>query len=164
MTSTRLKVNIEYGDLRAEFEGDPSEVYASVIRFLEKAIPTYSLASRIAYSTDLQTLLEQLSDIIAYNQREGVLFLKPINALPAADAILLFLAKRYIEHALGLRDSPTASFSEIQSAIGKPDKTVSGRLSELLQKGYVRRLDRGDYTITTLALKMLTEAQPKPHP
>jgi len=157
-------VSIEYGDLRAEFEGSPAEVYASVVRFLEKSIPTYSLASRITYSVDLQTLLEQLSNIIAYNEQEGVFFLKPINTLPAADAILLFLAKRYIEHSLGLRDSPTASSSEIQAAIGKPDKTVSGRLSELLQKGYVRRLDRGDYMITVLALKAFTEANPKPHP
>ena len=164
MAEDKLRVSISYKDLRAEFEGNPAEVYASVIRFLEKNIPSYSLASRITYSTDLQELLDRLSSLISYNPDEGVFFLKPLSSLPTADAVILFLAKRYIEHALGLKDSPTAAASEIQAAIGKPEKTISGRLSELLQKGLIRRLDRGDYTITVLGLKSLVELHSKAAP
>jgi len=157
----RLKVSISYKDLRADFEGSPAEVYAGVISFLEKTIPAYSLASRISYSIDLQELLERLSGVIGYNAEEGVFFLKSLNSLPVTEAVTLFLTKRYIEHALGLKDSPTASASEISAALGKSEKTTSGRLSELLQKGFIRRLDRGDYTITTLALKSFVESQSK---
>jgi len=159
-----LRVSISYKDIKADFEGSAGEVYVGVVRFLEKTIPAYSLASRITYSTDLQELLEKLSHLIGYNQNEGVIILKPLQSLPSADAILLFLAKRYIEHGLGLVDSPTASASEIYPALGKPSKTTSGRLSELLQKGLARRLDRGDYTITSLGLRTLVEAQAKAMP
>ena len=157
MSSGNLKVTISYGELRAEFEGSPEEVYLQVVRFLEKTIPSYSLASRIQRSKGVGETLERLKHIIAYSEGEGIYPSKPLQSFPTSEAILLMLASRYLEYSLGLRDGESATASEIVSVVGRPMKTVSGRLSELVRGGYIKRLERGGYSITGLGLSHLIE-------
>lgn len=152
-----LKVNISYKDLSATFEGDPEQVYKSVIAFLEKTIPAYSLASKISYSINIQDIIEKASKILAYNQNEGVFFLHPINNYSLNDGIMLFLLKLYIEHSIGLKDSPEASLLEISNSLNKSQKSISGKLSILIKNGYIRRLSRGSYVLTITGLKHLIE-------
>ncbi|MEM2928839.1 MAG: hypothetical protein QXP60_07740 [Nitrososphaerota archaeon] len=152
-----LKINISYKDLSATFEGNPEQVYRSVIAFLEKVIPAYSLASRISYSINIQEILEKANKILAYNQNEGIFFLNPINNYSLNDGIMLFLLKLYIEHSVGLRDSPEASLLELSNSLNKSQKSISGKLSNLIKNGYVRRLSRGSYVLTITGLKHLIE-------
>jgi DNA-binding transcriptional ArsR family regulator len=154
-----MKVSIQYKDVRADFEGRPDDVYRSIVSFMEKVIPSYSLASKISYSVDLQSLIEKLRDYLAYNQAEGVFLLKPLNALSISEAIMLLCIKRYLEHGLGLAESPSINASELAKNIAKSEKTISGKLSLLLRKGYIRRLDRGDYVITMLGIKEFVEGK-----
>ncbi|GBC68684.1 hypothetical protein HRbin01_00368 [archaeon HR01] len=157
MSGKSLRVTIDYDGLKVDFEGPPGDVYIQTVRFLEKVLPAYSLASRIAKAGGVAELIEKLGDAIAYQEGEGVYPRKPYTSYPAPEAVLLFLGLRYIEAALGLRENGAALISEIVSTLGRPEKTISGRLSELVRKGYVRRLDRSSYIITGLGLSHLVE-------
>ncbi|MCS7135636.1 MAG: hypothetical protein RMJ14_02640 [Nitrososphaerota archaeon] len=154
-----MRVSVQYKDVRADFEGRPDDVYRSIVSFMEKAIPSYSLASRITYSVSIQELIEKLKEYLAYNQSEGIFLLKPLNTLSVSEAIMLLCIKRHIEHGLGMVESPSINASELAKTIVKSEKTISGKLSILLQKGYLRRLDRGDYVITTLGIKEFVEGK-----
>ncbi|MEM0090207.1 MAG: hypothetical protein QXF84_02535 [Nitrososphaerota archaeon] len=85
--------------------------------------------------------------------------LKPLNTLSVSEAIMLLCIKRYLEHGLGLAESPSINASELAKSIAKSEKTISGKLSLLLRKGYIRRLDRGDYVITMLGIKEFIEGK-----
>ncbi|MEM1666721.1 MAG: hypothetical protein QXP86_05395 [Nitrososphaerota archaeon] len=159
MNEDIMKVSIQYKDVRADFEGKPDDIYKSIISFMEKVIPSYSLASRISYSVDIQELIEKLRNYLAYNQAEGIFLLKPLNTLSVSEAIMLLCIKRYLEHGLGLAESPSINASELAKSIAKSEKTISGKLSLLLRKGYIRRLDRGDYVITMLGIKEFIEGK-----
>jgi len=159
MNDEVMKASIQYKDVRVDFEGKPDDVYRSIISFMERAIPAYSLASRIAYSVDIQDLIEKLRDYLAYNQAEGIFLIKPLNTLSVSEAIMLLCIKRYLEHGLGLAESPSINASELAKSIAKSEKTISGKLSLILRKGYIRRLDRGDYVVTTLGIKEFLEGR-----
>ncbi len=153
-----LKVTITYGELRAEFEGEPAEVYLNVVKFLEKSIPTYSLAAKLLTSMDVGEMLEKLKDSLGYAPDEGIFVKKPLSSLPTSNAILLYSAARYFSHVLGLSDRPECLSSELAEALNKPEKTVSGRLTELVQRNYLKRVGRGGYVITRLGLNHLVES------
>ena len=152
-----LKVTIRYGDVEAEFSGAPGDVYRQVVSFLEKVIPAYSLARKISYSMGLQEILEQLSGLLAYEEGEGLFFTQSLGEFPVSDAVLLLALRSHLEHGLGRRESPTVNLSELSRVLTKSEKTVSGRLTELVQRGMLRRLDRGDYTITQLGIRHVLE-------
>ncbi|MDW7978878.1 MAG: hypothetical protein RMH74_08760 [Candidatus Caldarchaeum sp.] len=153
-----LKVSIVYGDLKAEFEGDPGEVYLKVVNFLERSIPAYSLASKLNAFPGVEELLEKLSEMLAYTPSEGVFVKKTLSSLPTSNAILLYAASRYLNNLLGFTESSECSASELAEAVGKPEKTVSGRLTELVQRAYLRRVGRGGYVITPNGLNYLVES------
>ncbi|MEM2224797.1 MAG: hypothetical protein QXU87_02025 [Candidatus Caldarchaeum sp.] len=153
-----LKVVISYGDLKAEFEGAPDEVYVSVVRFLEKTVPAFSLASRLQKSVSVKELLEKLGDKLAYTEGEGIVLKIPLSTLPTSNAILLYAGARYLNHLLGLAEKPELSSSELADVVAKPEKTISGRLTELVQKNLLKRVGRGGYVITALGLSHLAES------
>lgn len=155
---TMLKVSITFGELKAEFEGEPGDVYTQVVRFLEKTIPTYSLARRIQVTVGVEEILEKLADKLAHSPGEGIFVRASLSSLPASTAILLFAAAKHLSHLLGYAPSPEFGGSELSSVLGKPEKTVSGRLSELVQKGFLKRVGRGGYAITSLGLTSLAES------
>lgn len=152
-----LKVKVIYKEHTAEFSGSPKDVYRAVLSYISNLIPTLSIAEKIAYSVDIQELVEKLSGVLAYSKDEGLFFLRPLSDMSDVEAISLYLIKRYVEHSLGFKDSPSVSMSEMTRELNKSEKTVSARLSEMVKKGFVRRLDRGDYTLTTLGIKELAE-------
>ncbi len=152
-----LRVSIKYGEMEAEFSGEPVEVYHQVVRFLEQVIPQYSLARKLARSVGLSEILEGLGWLMGHDEREGIFFTEPLSDKPVQDAILLYALKNYVEHELGRREAPSTTLSELSHTLSKGEKTVSGRLSELVQKGLLRRLDRGGYVITQAGIRYIVE-------
>jgi DNA-binding transcriptional ArsR family regulator len=99
-----------------------------------------------------------LADKLAHSPGEGIFVRASLSSLPASTAILLFAAAKHLSHLLGYAPSPEFGGSELSSVLGKPEKTVSGRLSELVQKGFLKRVGRGGYAITSLGLTSLAES------
>lgn len=160
----KMRITLHYGDLKADFEGTPEEVTKFLIRFLEQNIPAYSIARRITLTVDLESLIDAVETYIGYSKEDGF-FLKPgFQQLPSSDQILLLLAKRHLESIWGITQTPTMSMREISEKLGLKEGTSSSRLTELIRKGMVRRLERGDYTITTLGLQELMKLKKQETP
>lgn len=157
MSEHEIKVTIRYQDIEAQFTGEPREVYIQVLKFMEKVIPTYTLASKIILEIELEEIFEKLSDNIAYSSDEGIVFLKNLADLPSQDAILFLALKNHIEYKIGRREDPAISITDFSKNLQKKEKTISGRLSELIKQGFLKRLDRGDYVITVTGVKYLVE-------
>jgi len=155
--SDKLHIALMYGELRAEFEGEPEEAMRFLIRFIEDNLPSYSLARRITISVDVERLIAALEEYVGFSREDGF-FLRPgFRDLPYSDQILVFLAKRRIEHMWGYSESASMGMKEITEGLGMGKGTSSARLTELLRKGLVKRLERGDYAITTSGLQELIE-------
>ncbi len=151
----KMRLSLQYGELKAEFEGTPEEVMTLLIRFIEQQLPSISIARRITLTVDLESLIDAVETYIGYSKEDGF-FLKPgFQQLPSSDQILLLLAKRHLENIWGITQTPTMNAREIADKLGLKEGTSSSRLTELLRKGMVRRLERGDYAITTLGLQEL---------
>jgi predicted transcriptional regulator len=56
------------------------------------------------------------------------------------------------------------SMREISERLGLKEGTSSSRLTELIRKGMVKRLERGDYAITTLGLQELLKLKRPENP
>ena len=54
----KLKVHLEYGDLKATLEGDADTVFAGFVDFLKKTYPTLETLSKIQLTVDLRRLIE----------------------------------------------------------------------------------------------------------
>lgn len=153
-----LRVVIKYGDMEVEFSGSPEAVYHQIVSFMEKTLPTYSLAKKIAFDMDLKDLLETFSDILAYNSEEGVFFKKSLSDLKSvSDAILFTALRKYVEYKLGRVDGPSVSSSELEACLPAKKKTILNNLTKLSQTGLLRRLEKGDYAITIPGIKYLAD-------
>ena len=158
-----LKVTIKYGDLEAEFSGSPEAVYREIVSFMEKAIPTYSLAKKITFSLDLRDLLESFSHMLAYNEEQGIFFTTSLNELKSvSDAILFMALRKYLEYKLGRMESASVTSAELESGLSAKKKTILNNLTKLVQSEFLKRLDRGDYAITPLGIKHLMDKYAKP--
>jgi hypothetical protein len=160
----KMRLSLQYGDLKAEFEGTPEEVMKLLVRFIEQNIPAYSIARRITLTVDIESLIDALESYVGYSKEDGF-FLKPrFQQLPSSDQILLLLATRHLENIWGIAQTPTMSMREISERLGLKEGTSSSRLTELIRKGMVKRLERGDYAITTLGLQELLKLKRPENP
>ncbi len=157
-----LKVTIRYGDLEAEFSGSPEAVYREIVSFMEKTLPTYSLAKKIAFSMDLKDLLDSFSHMIAYNDEQGIFFTTSLSELKSvSDAILFMALRKYLEYKLGRIENSSITSAELESGLSAKKKTILNNLTKLVQAELLKRLDRGDYTITPLGIKYLVDKYAK---
>ncbi|MDH5361950.1 MAG: hypothetical protein OEW84_01380 [Aigarchaeota archaeon] len=152
-----LHVNIIYKGVETSFKGHPEQVYRAVISYLEKAIPAFSLASKVSFSLDLQKILSDVKDVLAYVPAQGMMFINTISSFPMSDAVMLYLLKCYLEHSLGMRESPSAAIADIKNALTHPEKSISSRLTELMKRGWVRRVGRGSYVATLIGVREISE-------
>ncbi len=152
----RLEVSIRFGDSEAKFSGSINEVTSGILAFLGKVYPAYEIISRLTLTADLEQLLRALEGIIAVTP-EGLVIVIQRERLTDRDAIILHLVKAYVGHQLKKMDRPSLSIAEIISLIGGKPGAVAGRLSELTDEGWVMRLGRGEYQITTLGIKLFLE-------
>lgn len=152
-----LHVNIIYKGVETSFKGRPDQVYRAVISYLEKAIPAFSLASKVSYSLDLQKILSDVKNVLAYVPDQGMIFINTISSFPMSDVVMLYLLKCYLEHSLGMRESPSVAIADIKNTLTHPEKSISSRLTELIKRGWVRRVGRGSYVATLVGVRKISE-------
>lgn len=151
-----MEVFIRFGDSEARFSGTVDEVTSSILAFLGKVYPAYKVVSRLTLTADLEQLLKALEGIIAVTP-EGLVILIPRERITDRDAIILHLVKTYIGYQLKKIERPSLSIAELISLMGGKPGAVAGRLSELTDEGWVMRVGRGEYRITTLGIKLFLE-------
>jgi len=155
-----LKVHLEYGEIKVDFEGSPEDVIKFIMEFIAKHYPAYELVRNLTLTVDLEDLLRKLEGIIGFSP-EGVVITIPkekVSKLSIRDQIALHLVKVYVGNQLKKIEKATLSVDELLKAIGGRIGAMAGRLSEMVDENLVERVGRGEYRITTYGLKHFSEA------
>jgi hypothetical protein len=157
-----LELAVKYKDLEAKFSGKPDDVLRSLFAFVRKVLPAYDLFSELTLTVDVQRLLDGVKGLIAFAP-EGVVLTIPREKMGGErEAVILQLIKAYVGYLAGRIEKDSISAGEIVSSTGGKAGTVGARLSELSSLGWVERVGRGEYRITTLGINaFLNETLPK---
>ncbi|KYH41731.1 MAG: hypothetical protein AYL32_003310 [Candidatus Bathyarchaeota archaeon B26-2] len=157
MEEDGLELSVRYKDMEVKFSGTPEDVIRSLFSFLSKILPAYDLASNLVLTVDLEKLLRSVTGIIALTP-EGPVITVPREKLGGEkNVIILHLLKAYIGYQTGRLEKESLSTAEILSLTGGKAGTVAARLSELTSLGWVERVGRGEYRITTLGVNSFLE-------
>src|SRR5437773_9095091 len=73
----KIKVQIEWGDIKHTVEGDLETVVQEVMRFAAQVLPNYSLASKLTFSPDYSSMVDDLSETVKLTPEGEAVFLKP---------------------------------------------------------------------------------------
>jgi len=153
----KLELSVKYKDMEVKFTGNPEDVIRSLLGFLGKILPAFEFVSSLTLAVDLEELLKSVSGLIAFAP-EGPVITVPKERLGGErNIILLHLAKSYIGFRTGRLERDSLSTADLLSLTGSKSGTVAARLSELISMGWVERIGRGEYRITTLGVKSFME-------
>jgi hypothetical protein len=160
-----LELLVKYKDLEAKFTGTPNDVIRSFLKFVGQVLPGYELVSGLTLTVDLEGLLEQVKELIAFTP-EGIVVTMPKEKLGGErEVILLHLVKTYVGYMTGRLEKDSLLAKDIMALTGGKSSSVAARLSELTSLGWVERVGRGEYRLTTLGVKaFLDEVLPKIRP
>lgn len=149
----QIKVLIDTSGLRYEASGTVEEIIPQVLQFLSQAVPTYDLARKLLYVSDLASLTDRISDYAKMTNTGQLLLTR--NDLAADKAILVILFMAHLASKTAKRESDSLSIEEIANGVGKASKTIRNMIVELQRSGLIERADRGRYKITAKGLMQL---------
>ncbi len=150
MKEPRLRVHVEYGELQADFAGDPEAVSLAFIDFLYKVYPSFKLAHNLVFKPDLVKLSQALEGVIEYSS-EGMILLP--ETLTSEEAILLSLLGVYVGNQLRFFEEAALSVNDVANTSGKAPKTILNQLKGMIDDGLVERAERGKYRIKSRGIK-----------
>jgi len=147
----KLKVHIELGEAKADFEGDVNEVFELTVKFLTQIYPGLEVLRRIVYTPDIVELAEKIEGLVEITS-EGLILLSNLD-VPARDAVCLALLGAYLGKAFGKLSKDALSTRHLAKIIGKARKTVSNEVPRLISEGLIERTSEGEYRLTTLGIR-----------
>lgn len=145
----RLKVHVEFGELKEDFEGNPNEVVRAFLISITSVYPSLELAKKLVFQPNLSRLGDSLVGLVKFAP-EGLLFLA--GEVPSEEAIMISLVGSYVGYRLGKVDNDTDSANGLAKITGKALKTISNQLACVIDDGLVERVERGRYRITSLGI------------
>lgn len=151
----KLKVTIEWRDMKHTAEGNPDEVFKEIVFFMSKIFPALETLSRITFTPDYAAILNDLSSLVNIGPNGEIILQRP--GLPADQAIGLTLLGSQVASKIGKKQSDDMSVEELASSIRKTPKTVRNTVVEMTKTNYVERTGRGTYRITTIGMKELLD-------
>jgi len=150
---SNIELYVKYKDMEVRFTGKPDEVIRSLFSFMSRILPGYEFVSGLTLTVDLERLLKGIRGLVAFTP-EGPVVTVPREKLGGErNVIILHLVKAYAGHRTGRLEKDSLSTAEIISLTGGKAGSVAARLSELTSLGWVERIGRGEYRITTLGVK-----------
>ncbi|RLI23982.1 MAG: hypothetical protein DRO52_06195 [Candidatus Hecatellales archaeon] len=156
-----IKIHVEFGENRLDFEGSPEEAVRALLAFLQNAYPAYEMARRLTLTVDLEELLKSLEGVLAFTPEGPVILAgreRLERGLSIRELILLHLVKAYVGFRLGKLPRESLSVDELLKATGGKVGAVAGRLSEMVSEELIERLGRAEYKITTYGVKHFLES------
>jgi len=158
-----LRVHIEFGEAKADFEGEVNQVFEATVRFLGQIYPNLELVQKIVYTPNLVELAEKLAGLIEITS-EGPILVSGLD-LPTRDAVCLVLLGAYVGDKLGRMSKNTLSSGELSRITGKARKTISNEIPRLASDGLIVKTPEGQYGITTFGIRktedVIEELKPK---
>src|SRR5260370_35862231 len=73
----KIKVSMEWGDIKHTAEGDLETVVREAMQFAAKVLPNYSLASKLTFSPDYSSMVADLSSAAHLTPAGNAGLLKP---------------------------------------------------------------------------------------
>lgn len=153
--SSKLRVQVEFGEVTANFEGDADEVFRAVSRFLSQLCPSLETVQRLVYAPDLIKISEDLAGLVELTSQGPIL--ASGSDLSATKMMCLALLGAYVGHGLGKLSKGSLSSDELARITSKARKTIMNELPELVNRGYADRTSEGEYFLTTLGIKRTEE-------
>jgi len=150
-----IRVHVEFGDARVDFEGDLNEVFEAIVRFLSRIYPSIEILQKIVFSPDLARLMNSVVGLLEITSN-GPAISQNID-LPARSAICLALLGAYIGSRIGKLQRDSLSTNELSKLTGKARKTVTNELPRLIEEGLVEKVSEGEYRITELGIRRAEE-------
>jgi ribosomal protein S19E (S16A) len=151
--TTQVKVQIDTNGVKYEASGTAEEIIPQILQFLTQAVPTYNLARKLLYVSDLAGLLDKVSEY-AKMTSTGQLLLTRID-LPADRAISVLLFMAHLASKLGKRENDSLNIEEIATGVSRSSKTIRNVIVTLQKANQIERTDRGRYRITSKGLLLL---------
>jgi len=150
-----VKVHLEIGDMKVNFEGSSEQVFDSLLRFISQICPNIELLRRIMYTPDLAKIINNISGLVEISSSGPII--NPSLELSAKNAICLALLGAYVGSRIGKLSKDTLSVGELSRLTGKAKKTVTNELPKLIEGGLVERASEGEYKITELGVRRTEE-------
>ena len=151
----KIKVSIEWGDIKHTAEGDLETVVREVMQFAAKVLPNYSLASKLTFSPDYSGMVDDLSSAVQLTPEGEAVLLK--TDMSAENSISLVLLAARVANAVGTRSSVEMDPEAISRAIGKAVKTVRNTLAMMTKNGIVDRTTSGGYKLSMQGIRKAHE-------
>src|SRR5215510_13294408 len=86
----RVKVQIEWGDMKHTVEGDLESVMREIIQFAAKVLPNYTLASKLTFAPDYTAIVNDISEKVKLTpEGEAVLLRHDMSAESSISLVLL---------------------------------------------------------------------------
>src|SRR5216683_5673442 len=147
----KVKVQIEWGDMKHTVEGDLDSVIREVVQFAAKVLPNYSLASKLTFAPDYSSMVDDLSETVKLTPEGEVMLLKP--EMSAENSIALVLLATRVAHAVGTRPNVEMAPEAISRSIGKAVKTVRNTLAMMTKTGLIDRTSDGSYKLSMQGIR-----------
>jgi hypothetical protein len=162
---SNLEVVMKYKDMETKFTGKSDDVIRALLKYVSQILPGYELISGLTLTVDMENLLKNIKGLIAFTPEGIVVTVSKDKLGGERDVILVHLVKSFVGYRTGRMERDSLTMSEILTLTGGKSGTVGARLSELTSLGWVERVGRGEYRITTLGVKaFLDEMVPKLKP
>ncbi len=156
-----VTVHVRYKDIEETFSGCADDVWVGINRFFSESIPTFEMSKKMLLTVDLQKLLKECEDIIAFTN-EGPHLMVPKDRLTDNETLALTLLASHLANRLGVMKEAAMARDELQAKLGKSSKITSTRLGELIKREIAARTSDGKFTITTLGIvQMQKDVLPK---
>ncbi len=157
-----LRVHIEFGEVKVDFEGDVNQVTESIIRFLTGIYPNLEILRKLVYTPDAANLAAKLVGRVEITVEGPILVSGP--DLSTRDAACTALLGAYVGNKLGKLPKESLSPGDLAKITGKAKKTISNEVPKLVADGLAERTGEGEYRLTILGVRKtedtLTQKQP----
>lgn len=156
-----VTIHVRYKDVEETFSGCVDDAWVAINKFFSEFIPTFELSKKMLLTVDLQKLLKECEDIIAF-ANEGPHLMVPKDRLTDNETLALNLLASHLANRLGVMKEAAMSRDELQAKLGKSSKITSTRLGELIKREMAARTSEGKFTITTFGIvQMQKDVLPK---
>jgi len=150
----KIIIQVKYEDVEKTFSGTVNDVWLSINKFFTEFIPTFEISRKMILTVDLQNLIKDCENIIAFTE-EGSHLLVAREKLTDNETLALQLLANYIGYRLGIMEDDAVSKEELQTKLGKSSKITSTRLGELVKSEIATKTADGKYRITMFGVTQM---------
>src|SRR6266849_1403091 len=151
----KIKVSIEWGDIKHTAEGDLETVVREVMQFAAKVLPNYSLASKLTFSPDYSSMVDDLSSAVQLTPEGEAVLLKP--EMSAENSIAMVLLAARVAHAVGTRPNVEMDPEAISRSIGKAGKNGPKYPGNMTNNRTNKRTSDGSYKLSMQGIRKAHE-------